>query len=403
MMKHLESENVLCPQQHGFRKAHSCETQLLEFFEDVSSSLDSGKSSDIIVMDFAKAFDRVNHSLLIHKLSHFGIRGIVNRWIKDFLSQRSQTVVVEGEKSSPVSVQSGVPQGSVLGPSLFLLYINDLPDRVSSTSRLFADDTLLHNETSSKHDCETMQQDLQKLEQWEDEWAMKFHPDKCNVLPVTRSKNPKECFDYKLHDHHLEKVEATKYLGVTIQKDLGWDKHIENTCNKANKLLGMLRRNLRSAPTHTKETAYKALVRPVLEYSSCVWDPHNDKEIQSIEKIQRRAARFVLNRHKKTDSVTSMLDKLKWPTLQKRRKLSRLSMFYKIHNGLASFRSKNLKPLHARQRRGHDQMYQRVFSRRDYRNESFLPKTVRDWNALPSEVVQSPSLGAFTARASKVI
>ena len=403
MMCHLEKESILCPQQHGFRKGHSCETQLLEFFEDVSSGLDAGIPSDVIVMDFAKAFDRVNHSLLIHKLSHYGIRGKVNSWISSFLSDRSQSVVVDGEKSSAISVRSGVPQGSVLGPSLFSVYINDLPDRVSSVSRLFADDTLLHNRSSSTQDQEVLQQDLENLEKWEDEWEMQFHPDKCNILPVTRSRKSNN-FDYKLHDHVLERVSETKYLGVTIQSNLGWKKHIENMCNKANKLLGMLRRNLKAAPTHTKEIAYKSLVRPVLEYSSCVWDPHDKVEINQIEKIQRRAARFVLNRHKKTDSVNNMLSQLKWQTLQQRRKTSRLKMLYKIDNGLAQFKSKHMRPLPTRSgRRGHPKMFERVTCRTNYRSESFLPKTVRDWNSLPQEVVLSPSLGAFSARVSKMI
>ena len=401
MMTHLETENILCPEQHGFRRGHSCETQLLDFVEEIGDGLDSGMPSDIIVMDFAKAFDRVNHSLLTQKLKHYGIKGKTNAWIKDFLKDRLQAVVVEGVTSGDMSVRSGVPQGSVLGPSLFLIYINDLPSRVSSVSRLFADDTLLHNKIKENTDRLKLQEDLANLESWESEWEMKFHPDKCNVLPISRSRKTPEV-KYTLHEQNLEQVTETKYLGVTIQSNLEWNKHIDSVCAKANKMLGLLRRNIKIAPIATKELGYKALVRPVLEYCSCVWDPHTQSNITKLEKIQRRAARFVLNRHKKTDSVDAMLRELKWDTLQERRKQARLNMLYKINNGLAKVRSKKLVKLPERAgRRGHGEMFQRIECKTNYRSESFLPKTIRDWNSLPETTVQAPSLGAFSARAAK--
>ena len=142
IMSHGENNNILYPLQHGFRRGRSCETQLIKFIDDLTSNLEEGQQTDILIMDFAKAFDKVDHSLLTHKLHHYGIRGEVNTWIKNWLKDRTQSVVVEGEKSEPVSVDSGVPQGSVLGPGLFLYYINDLPERLRSRVRLFADDTI---------------------------------------------------------------------------------------------------------------------------------------------------------------------------------------------------------------------------------------------------------------------
>lgn len=304
MMKHFDDQNILCNQQHGFRRGRSCETQLLEFVEEVSAGLDNGFSTEVVVLDFAKAFDRVNHSLLTHKLAYYGIKGNVNSWIADFLCNRSQCVVVEGEKSSPVSVRSGVPQGSVLGPSLFLAYINDLPEKVTSTSRLFADDTLLHRLMREANDRQRIQQDLKNFEQWENEWDMHFHPSKYNILPITKARKStkvpakdQQYKDYILHNQTLEAVTNTKYLGVTLQSDMKFDQHIDNICTKANRMLGLLRRNLRSAPKTTKELGYKSLVRPILEYGSSVWDPHEEKDILKIEKVHRRAVRFVLNRY----------------------------------------------------------------------------------------------------------
>ena len=401
MMTFFEDNKILCNQQHGFRKGRSCESQLLEFVEEVSVGLEEGITTDVVVMDFAKAFDRVNHSLLTHKLAQYGVQGLVNNWISNFLAERSQCVVVEGERSGPISVRSGVPQGSVLGPCLFLAYINDLPDRVSSVSRLFADDTLLHRLMKSIQDHQAIQEDLKELEKWEEEWKMDFHPKKCNVLPISRStkKTISTCENYILHNETLEQVTETKYLGVTLQSNLSWDKHINTICTKANKMLGLLRRNLKTAPAKTKELGYKALVRPVLEYASSVWDPHCKKDIDKIEKIQRRAARFVLNRYKKVDSVSSMLKDLKWETLEKRRKKARLTMFYKIHNGQVHARFNKMNKLKERSgRRGHSEMYERITNRTKYRDNTFLPRTIREWNSLPQSTIQAPSAGSFSLR-----
>ena len=153
-------------------------------------------------MDFSKAFDKVSHSLLTHKLVHYGIRGKTNRWIQNFLAERKQVVVVEGEKSDFINVESRVPQGSVLGPSLFLFYINDMPQGIRSRVRLFADDTIVYLTITSDTDADNLQEDLDKLAKWEGKWKMAFHPDKCNVLTITRKRKP-IVREYYLHGHTL--------------------------------------------------------------------------------------------------------------------------------------------------------------------------------------------------------
>ena len=243
-------------------------------------------------MDLAKAFDRVNHCLLAHKLRNYGVQGAALAWIESFLRDRRQAVVVNGSRSSFVSVRSGVPQGSVLGPSLFLAYINDLPARLEALTRLFADDTAVYRVVTSGNDQAQLQQDLHRLAEWEMSWDMQFHPAKCTTLPVTRSRHPLQPA-YQLHGHTLETVSAVKYLGVTIQGDLCWDAHINNIVSKANSTLGFLRRNLKISSRRVKEQAYKSFVRPILEYACSVWDPHTQKQIDKIEAVQRRAARFV--------------------------------------------------------------------------------------------------------------
>ena len=158
----------LKPLQHGFRRGRSCETQLIEFIDDLTSNLEEGQQTDILIMDLKKAFDKVHHSILILKLHHYSIREKVNNWIKNWLSDRKQAVEVEGEKPEPVSVDSGVPQGSVLGPGLFLYYINDLPSRLRSKVRPFADGTIAYLVIILPKDTETLQEDLNELATWED-------------------------------------------------------------------------------------------------------------------------------------------------------------------------------------------------------------------------------------------
>ena len=317
IMCHADNNNILYDLQHGFRKKLSCETQLIEFI-DITKNLDNGQQTDCLVMDFSKAFDKVSHSLLTHKLQHYGITGKTNNWIKSFLSERTQRVLIEGETSDSIDVESGVPQGSVLGPSLFLFYINDMPENIKSTVRLFADDTIAYITVTS--DENTLQEDLDKLAIWEEKWMMKFHPDKCQVLSVTKNKTP-IIKNYLLHSHTLEHVTSAKYLGVTITSDLKWENHIRNICLKANKTIGFLKRNLNISNSAIKEKAYISLVRPTVEYASALWDPHLQKDKHKLEMVQRRSARYVTNRYRNRSSVTDMIEQLKWTPLEERRKM----------------------------------------------------------------------------------
>jgi len=349
-------------------------------------------------MDFSKAFDKVSHSRLLYKLEWYGVKGQTYSWVTDFLTGRSQQVVLEGKQSDSSNVTSGVPQGSVLGPILFLIYINDLPDCVHSQVRLFADDTIVYRKINSPNDVDSLQEDLGRLEGWEKRWQMEFHPGKCQVIRVTKSPKPLDT-NYYLHGHKLEVVSSAKYLGVTISNDLKWNVHLQNVKNKANRTQGMLRRNLKISSPNIKQMAYQGLVRPQLEYCSTVWDPHNKKYIQSLEMVQRRAARWVLGRYHNTSSVTDMLNHLQWPTLEARRRDARLCMMFKVvHNLVAIVPLQYLTPVVRRTRLSHPYSFIQLQAKNeDYRN-SFFPRTVVQWNMLPPEVVLAPSLDAFKGR-----
>ena len=189
-MDHLEEHNILTDTQHGFRCKRSCETQLIATIQELARGLWEGKQLDVILLDFAKAFDKVPHQRLLYKLHYYGIRGQTLSWIESFLRDRKQHVLVEGAKSDEAEVTSGVPQGTVLGPLLFLAFINDLPSVVDSQARLFADDCLLFRQIDSLHDSNKLQEDLSALEKWESDWQMSFHPQKCTTIRVTRKKWP---------------------------------------------------------------------------------------------------------------------------------------------------------------------------------------------------------------------
>ena len=242
LTKHLANSNILFELQHGFRKKRSCGTQLVMLVDEIAKNMQTGKQTDLIFLDFSKAFDKVAHEKLISKLHFYEIRGKTLSWFKDFLESRSQTVVLNGVKSNKIAVSSGVPQGSVPGPILFLAYMNDLSDQVKSRVRLFADDTAIYMYLAicSEGETITLQNNLFILEQWEQRWDMSFNPSRCQVLHITRAKWPIQT-RYILHGIVLESVPSAKYLGVTISDNLSWTPHINSVSKKANQTLGFLK------------------------------------------------------------------------------------------------------------------------------------------------------------------
>ena len=185
------------------------------------------------------------------------MRDSLNQWIADFLADRQQEVVLVGVHSSATSVTSGVPQGTVLGPLLFLVCINDMPEKISSTTRLFADDSLVYRIIKSKEDQTLLQEDLDKLQEWERDWLMQFNADKCVVIRIS-NKLSLRILDYHIHGTKLQTVKNAKYLGLTISSDLSWNAHVDITAKKATTSLNFLKRNLRSCPSTVKEKCYKS-------------------------------------------------------------------------------------------------------------------------------------------------
>ena len=402
-MSHLERQDILVDYQHGFRRRRSCESQLLITAHDLASILNKRSQVDVAVLDFAKAFDKVPHQRLIKKLEYYNLNPKVVGWIKSFLSDRTQRVVVDGYTSAEAPVLSGVPQGTVLGPLLFLLFINDIALNVSSSIRLVADDCLVYRETNTPEKCQLLQEDLEELAAWSLTWGMAFNVSKCNIISITNATKHKQKFSYSMNGEPIKSVKSAPYLGLIINNKLRWNQHIDSISSAANRMLGFLNRAMRKCSGQLKEKAYKTTVRPKLEYCSTIWDPHHADKVKKVEMVQRRAARFVKNiPHRRTGpqpSVTAMVNELGWETLQERRHNNRCQLLYKVKNGLVEVPTEYHPVSKTRESRGcHSKQYVTYQTDIDSFKYSFLPRTVLDWNKLPRTVVEAESLVDFKRR-----
>ena len=275
---------------------------------------------------------------------------------------------------------SGVPQGTVLGPLLFLLHINDLPSVVTSSVRLFADDCLLYRPIRCAADQVALQRDLSALQRWGDTWGMRFNAGKCHIMQVHRGQ-PLVHF-YTLCGQVLSLVEEAKYLGVLLASDLGWSPHVASTAGKASSALGFLKRNLKKCPAALKERAYIAYVRSILDYASPIWDPHLKKDIHALERVNRRAARYVIGDYHRLSSVSGMLRSLGWPTLEDRRREARLTLFYKIVKGEIAVSSEDihLETADRRTRSTHKFKFKTKSATTSNLSNFVTHRTIKDWN-----------------------
>ena len=285
IMDHMESNDLFSQHQHGFRKGRSCITQLIEVLDKWTEELDTRHSLDTIYLDFRKAFDTVPHLRLLNKLQAYGIRGKIYNWIKDFLTDRKQRVVLNGISSDWTTVTSGIPQGSVLGPVLFLIFINDLPEVVENYIKLFADDTKLYARVGTDYQRNSLQKDIDSVMNWSDRWQLRFNTSKCKHLHL----GPETNSQYQMEGRTLERTPEEKDLGVTVDETLKFQSHISTSVKKANRKLGFIYRTFTCLDKDMFLNLYKSLVRPHLEYGSTVWSVLYKKDAISIENVQRRA------------------------------------------------------------------------------------------------------------------
>ena len=337
----------------------------------------------------------MGHQRLLHKLHYYGIRNTTLTWISGWLTGRTQKVVVDGESSGEAAVISGVPQGTVLGPLMFILYINDIDNETSSSIRLFADDCLLYRTVSCTRDASELQRDLKQMCRWADLWQMNFNATKCHVLSVTKKTQPL-MFPYTIGGQQLQHVTHHPYLGVELGDDLSWGTHLDKMIPKAQRTLNLLRRNLSDCSQNIKDVVFKTLVRPVLEYASTSWDPYQAKHIHRMENVQRRAARFVTGQHQRHISVNALMQDLQWRSLQERRLTVRLCMFYKAVNGHAACDiPDHMATTQRRTRTSHNLQHAVPSTNTGSYRFSFFPRTIKIWNILPAASVNAPNVDSF--------
>ena len=217
IVEFLEENNLLLESQHGFRRHRSCLTNLIEFFHGMLQDFDRNRAIDILYLDFQKAFDKVPHKRLMSKVRALGITGAVSNWIEAWLKDRRQRVAINGASSNWIPVLSGVPQGSVLGPLLFIIYINDIDVGIVNRIAKFADDTKLGANVATSESVEMLRLDLEKLGEWSVKWLMPFNLDKCKVMHIGHAN---QNADYLLLDHDIVSTDLEKDLGVLISSDL---------------------------------------------------------------------------------------------------------------------------------------------------------------------------------------
>ena len=390
VIKFWNDLNILNEHQFAYLRGRSTVAQLLSTLHDCTKSRNNSIPTEVIFLDLAKAFDSVPHERLLLKLNRYSIGGNMLVWFQNFLTHRKQHVVIRGICSKWSPVISGTPQGTILGPIFFLIYINDISGRVKSKIKIFTDDTKIYREIKDPiTDTAALQSDLHSLSGWAATWQMTFNAEKCESTRIMHTQDNTSP-NYTLGGKSLKSVQSVKDLGVTLSSNLSWNKHVGITTNKANKVLGIIKR--------TVGTGNISLVRPILEYTAPVWSPYLVKNIHAIEKVQRRASRLALNQGQEEWSYEDRCKLLNWPTLSIRRIYLSLIECYKIVFGL----SKNINfkdyfefsKLSSTRSNHRFKLYVKP-ARVNCFKYSFFIRIVKPWNSLPTETVEAEDIGVF--------
>ena len=394
---HLNKHQLLCDTQYGFRQKRSTVDMLSYITQWWNNALDTQEEIRVIALDIKKAFDRVWHKGLMTKLSSFGIQGDLHSWIASFLANRQQSVVLDGSTSSAKPISAGVPQGSILGPMLFLMFIDDLASNLVNDLHLFADDSTLHIVIKNANDrsvCkDSLQQDLNAIEVWATSWCVTFNASKTEDLIISRKRSQNHPPLYFMNNE-LEPTDSIKLLGVTITKTLSWSQHVSGIAKKTAWRLYILGRSRNLLPHHARIIIYKAYIRPLMEHASSIWYGAGSTSLRLLDRLQNKAIRLL------------RIDKpLKYGIvpLSHRRNVASLCVFYRHFFLQPSIELADILPGVApcvrRTRsttRGHPYCVQIPRSRTELHLNSYIPRTSRLWNSIPASAFpDSPDIGVF--------
>ena len=377
-VKYLEEKEIITHCQYGFRKGRSCVTNLLSFYTRVIDVVDNRDGwVDAVFLDIKKAFDKVPHKRLLWKMEHIGgLKGKVLRWMEDYLKDREMRTVIRDSYSSWSKVTSGVPQGSVLAPIMFQIYVNDIHEGLSSYINLFADDAKLLRGIRNQADCIELQRDIDKINEWSKKWKLDFNARKCHVMEIGRSKN-RPTWEYKMGEEVIMKSKEERDSGVMVQDTLTPERHINMVCGSTRKMLMNIRVAFHYLDKDMMNKIIATMIRPKLEYAAVVWSPNKKKDIVKLERIQRIATKMVPEL--KDLEYEERLKEIELPTLQDRRKRGDLITMYKIVNNMEKIDKQDLVTLKGEGiggRRGHSRKIRKSHCSSDIKKYSFPHRIV---------------------------
>ena len=412
LFAYLNNNNLISKHQFGFRPMHSTADALLHSTNEWYRNMDDGMLNIAVFLDLKKAFDTVNHEILIGKLSFLGMQPCALNLITSYLGNRLQRCYVNGYLSKPHKIDYGVPQGSILGPLLFLIYINDLPNCIEkSTVRMFADDTILTASGMALPEIESkINHDLNSVQKWLLANKLCLNLIKTEYLLIgSKQKISKLTNDpvIQIANRLVNRVTNKKSLGVEIDQCLLWDIHLDEICKKVSAGIGAIRKLKPYVARETLVSVYCALVQPYFDYCCLVWEPIGATLSNRLQSLQNRAARVILGYRNEHGQSEAALNELQWKTLKQRRLVMKARLMFRIIHGQApavlieSFQNPNA-PQHDYNLRNSDYGFYLTKPKTEYMRKTISYSGAKLWNNLPSEVRKSISINTFNSLISDI-